>query len=324
MKRIAILLLSLSLLLAACPNTRRTTATPVPPTAVAPLKAPTPTPKPPTDIASTLATSGNLTMLGIALETTGLAAKLKEAGPFTLFAPTDQAFAQLEQTTLDDPKHFTEVLLHHVVAARVLTESVATSTTVTSLLGDNLRMHKNGNAFTIEDAQITLPAIHATNGLIYVVNRVLLPPLKSATVANPSTPATVADLLASDPRFGTLVTALRATGVYTELQGSGPITFFAPTQQAFASLPPPLVNSLFKGNDVWARILRYHIVPGKKLTAAGITSKQVEQTSEGSTVVLTQKGNTILVGDAKIIQTDIQAANGVIHVIDQVLVPPLD
>ncbi|MFN8492680.1 MAG: fasciclin domain-containing protein [Caldilineaceae bacterium] len=324
MKRIATLLLSLSLLLAACPGAPRATATPAPPTAVAPLKTPAPTPRPPTDMASTLATSGNLTMLGIALETTGLAAQLKGAGPFTLFAPTDQAFAQLEQTTLDDPKHFTEILLHHVVAARVLTESLTTSTTVTTLLGDSLSLHKNGKAFTIEDAQIALPAIHATNGLIYVVDKVLLPPLKSATLANASKPATIGDLLASDPRFATLVTALRATGVYTELQGAGPITFFAPTQQAFSTLPTPLVNSLFKGTGVWTRVLHYHIVPGKKLTAAGITSKQVEQTAEGSTLVITQKGNTILVGDAKIIQTDIQAANGVIHVIDQVLVPPLD
>ena len=102
------------------------------------------------------------------------------------------------------------------------------------------------------------------------------------------------------------------------------LTLIEPPEGCYPVLEALIVSKRVLADDVWARILRYHIVPGKKLTAAGITSKQVEQTDEGSTVVLTKKANTILVGDAKIIQTDIQAANGVIHVIDQVLVPPLD
>lgn len=324
MKRITSLLLILSWLLVACPSTQRATATPAPPTAVATIKAaPKPTQQP-TDIASTLTLTGNLTMLGVAVQTTGLAEKLKGSGPFTVFAPTDQAFAQLEQTNLDDPKHFTDILLHHIVAGRVLTESFTTSATITTLLGDKLNLHKEGKLFSVGDTQIALPAIHTTNGIIYAVNKVLVPPLKSSSTADTAKSATIGDLLASDPRFSTLVTALRATSVYTELQGSGPFTLFAPTQQAFANLPTPLVDNLFKGTKVWTRVLHYHIVSGKKLTGAGLTSKQIEQTVEGSTLVITLKGNTILVGDAKITQTDIQAANGVIHVIDRVLVPPLD
>ena len=324
MKRIASLLLMLSLLLAGCPNPTPTTPTPVSATPVATLKAPTPTPKP-TDLMSTMAAAGNLTTFVAGLQTVDLTEKLKSPGPFTIFAPTDQAFAALNQSTLDDPAHFFDVMLYHIAATRLLTTSLNTTVTVTTLLGEDVQIGKTGRVYQINDAELAMPPIQATNGLIYVINKVLLPTTQSsADVANASQLGTINQVLAADPRFGTLVDALKATGVYTDLQGAGPFTLFAPVNQAFSTLPTPLVDNLFKGTSVWTRVLHYHLVPGKKLLAAGFMSKQVEQTQEGSPVVITTKDKTIFVEAAKVIQTDIIASNGVIHVIDQVLVPPLD
>jgi len=207
----------------------------------------------------------------------------------------------------------------------VLTESLTTTATLATLQGENLSISKVGREISLNDAHLAMPPIQATNGLIYLIDKVLLPTTKSGTdSANGTKLGTITDVLATDPRFGTFVNALKATGVYTELQGTGPFTLFVPARQAFSTLPNSLVDSLFQGPGIWTRVLHYHIIPGKKLLAAGFLSKQVEQTQEGSSLVITMKDKTIFVGGAKITQTDIIATNGVIHVIDQVLVPPLD
>jgi uncharacterized surface protein with fasciclin (FAS1) repeats len=207
----------------------------------------------------------------------------------------------------------------------VLTESLTTTATVTTLQGEDVRISKDGREIIVNDAHLAMAPIQATNGIIYVIDKVLLPTAKSGTdTTNGAKLGTINEVLAADPRFGTLVNALKATGVYTELQGAGPFTLFAPARQAFSTLPNSLVDNLFEGTDIWTRVLHYHIIPGKKLLAAGFMGKQVEQTQEGSPLVITTKDKTILVEAAKVIQTDIIASNGVIHVIDKVLVPPLD
>ncbi|MCX6045649.1 MAG: fasciclin domain-containing protein [Chloroflexi bacterium] len=315
------ILLILSLLLAACSASGpRPTPTTAAPTVIATIAEPTPTLQP-MDVADTLAAAGDFATLVTALQVANLSESLKGSDPVTIFAPTDQAFAALAPGLLDNQDRLAEVLRYHIAATRVTSDSLTSGATVKTLLGNELKVSQEGKIIKVNDATIIATPIQATNGVIYVLDKVLLPPAK-ASAANSK--ATISEVLLTDERFSTLVDALKATGVYTELQGAGPFTLFAPEQDAFSNLPSPLVGSLFRGPEVWTRVLNYHVISGKKLLAADFTDQQVEQTLEGSTLVFSKQGATTLVGEAKIIQTDIQASNGVIHVIDKVLVPPLD
>ncbi len=217
----------------------------------------------------------------------------------------------------------------------------------TSLLGDDLTVSITDTVGTgtlgtevirINDATLIGSVIQATNGLIYVIDRVLQPTgVVTGTIANtPVVTGSVAsglpavalplitDLLATDPRFRTLVQALQATGVYTELQSAGPFMLLAPVDDAFAALPSPLADNVFAGTAVWMRILRFHIIPGKRQLAAEIENEQNERTQEGSDILFLRKEGALFANEAEVIAPDLEAANGIIYVIDTVLVPPLD
>lgn len=120
-------------------------------------------------------------------------------------------------------------------------------------------------------------------------------------------------------RFNTLVTALQAAGLVETLSGQGPFTVFAPTDEAFTKLPPGTVQELLKDIPKLKSVLTYHVVPGKK-TAAEVTKSMDLKTVEGHDIhVDTTRG--VMVENAHVVQTDIEADNGVIHVIDEVLIP---
>lgn len=149
-----------------------------------------------------------------------------------------------------------------------------------------------------------------------------------STTAAPTTsaPAAAGDIVAvasANPDFSTLVAAVKAAGLVETLQGPGPFTVFAPTNEAFAKLPAGLVDKLLlpENKDVLAKILTYHVVPGKVL-AADVKAGDVASV-EGSPITVAVDGSTVtLNGSAKVVATDVGASNGVIHVIDAVIVPP--
>jgi uncharacterized surface protein with fasciclin (FAS1) repeats len=143
------------------------------------------------------------------------------------------------------------------------------------------------------------------------------------TTAATDTPAATGDIVAvasANPDFSTLVAAVGAAGLVETLQGTGPFTVFAPTNDAFAALPAGLVDALLlpENKDTLVKILTYHVVPGKVM-AADVTAGQVATVEGGSLTITTDGG--VKVFDANVIATDVEASNGVIHVIDQVLVP---
>jgi uncharacterized surface protein with fasciclin (FAS1) repeats len=121
--------------------------------------------------------------------------------------------------------------------------------------------------------------------------------------------------------FSTLVTAIQAAGLADELKGAGPFTVFAPTDEAFAALPADTLDSLLADPDALAEILLYHVVSGETL-AADISDDQEVATLQGDSITFAIDGDTVTVNDATITATDIAASNGVIHVIDTVLMPP--
>jgi len=139
--------------------------------------------------------------------------------------------------------------------------------------------------------------------------------------ASASTAGTIVDVAAANPDFSTLVAAVKAAGLAETLSGAGPFTVFAPTNEAFAALPKGLVDKLLlpANKATLTKILTYHVVPGKVM-AADVKAGDVA-TVEGSKITLATTGG-VTVNGAKVTATDVNASNGVIHVIDQVLVPP--
>ena len=153
--------------------------------------------------------------------------------------------------------------------------------------------------------------------------------IRTATVAIAMTLAATAakaadivDTAASNGSFNTLVAAVKAAGLVGTLKGDGPYTVFAPTDEAFAKLPAGTVESLLKpeNKDKLVAVLTYHVVAGK-VTAADVVKLEKAKTVQGSPIKISVKGDTVMINEAKVVKTDIQCSNGVIHVIDSVILP---
>lgn len=129
----------------------------------------------------------------------------------------------------------------------------------------------------------------------------------------------IVDIATSNDSFETLVTALQTAGLVETLRGDGPFTVFAPTDEAFAKLPAGTVEALLQDKEKLTAVLTYHVVPGK-LMAADVAGAKSATTVQGGTLAI-DTSNGVKIGNAKVVTTDIEASNGVIHVIDTVLLP---
>ena len=135
--------------------------------------------------------------------------------------------------------------------------------------------------------------------------------------------STIVDIAVADGNFETLVAALQAAGLDEALAGDGPFTVFAPTDEAFAKLPEGTIEALLADTDTLTKILTYHVVPGKVM-ASDVVSLDSAETVAGMPLKIKVKDGKVKVGDAMVVTTDIRASNGVIHVIDSVLIPQGD
>jgi uncharacterized surface protein with fasciclin (FAS1) repeats len=131
--------------------------------------------------------------------------------------------------------------------------------------------------------------------------------------------ADIVDTAKSAGSFNTLVTAVQAAGLVDTLKGPGPYTVFAPTDEAFAKVPKDKLDALLKDKAALTKVLTYHVVPGK-IMAKDVKPGKVK-TVEGSSLTIAVNGGNVTVDNAKIVKTDVAADNGVIHVIDTVLMP---
>ena len=132
--------------------------------------------------------------------------------------------------------------------------------------------------------------------------------------------ADIVDTAVSAGNFTTLVTAVKAAGLVDTLKGAGPFTVFAPTDEAFAKLPAGTVEGLLKDPEKLEGILLYHVVSGKVM-ASDVVKMKSAKTAEGGSVKIHAMGGKVMVGNAEVVKTDIVCDNGVIHVIDTVLIP---
>ncbi|MCA9975571.1 MAG: fasciclin domain-containing protein [Anaerolineales bacterium] len=272
--------------------------------------------------------------LEAAIKAAGLADTLASAdNTFTVFAPTDDAFAALPAGTVEsllaDPQGaLTNVLLYHVVAGAKDSSAVLASSSLTTVYGTNLTVSvRDGKAY-VNDSQIIITDIQAKNGIIHVIDTVLVPPVSLPSVpmmdevSDKSSLPTIAEIAIADGRFNTLVAALSAAGLAETFLQPGIYTVFAPTDDAFAALPAGTVEALLADpQGLLTDILLYHVV-GDEVSRNQLATDDTVPTLEGSNLVVNRDGSNIIdISGAKLLITDIQASNGTIHVIDSVLIP---
>jgi transforming growth factor-beta-induced protein len=321
---IVMLLVAFTLVLAACGPAATPEPTAVPePTA---LPEPTAMPEPElADIVDTAVADGRFTTLVAAVQAAGLVDALKGEGPFTVFAPTDDAFAALPEGTVEEllkPENkqaLTDILLYHVVEGKVMAADVTGLESATTLLGQDIAIKVDMGSVYINDAKVIITDIETSNGVIHVIDAVILPATEAAEEAQ-----TIVEIAVADERFSTLVAAVTAAELVETLSGEGPFTVFAPTNDAFAALPAGTVESLLlpENKQALTDILLYHVVSGKVMAAdvVGLTSAP---TVLGKDLTITVRDGKVFLNDTvEVIITDIEASNGVIHVIDAVLLPP--
>ncbi len=314
MKHPLIIALLATLVLAACAPAA--TPTPVP----APTNTPMPTEAPKT-IVDVAVADGRFTTLVAAVQAAGLVETLSGEGPFTVFAPTDEAFAKLPAGTLDEllkpenKQQLTDILLYHVVPGKVMAADVVNLTEAETALGEKAMVKVEGGKVFINEAEVIITDVVASNGVIHVIDTVILPPAEEKSMD-------VVDIAAADGRFTTLVAAVQAAGLVETLKGEGPFTVFAPTDEAFAKLPAGTLDELLKpeNKQQLTDILLYHVIPGKVM-AASVTDGLIADSALGTSLFFKVDMGSAYVNEAKIVLTDIEASNGVIHVIDTVILP---
>jgi uncharacterized surface protein with fasciclin (FAS1) repeats len=271
---------------------------------------------------------GRFTTLVAALTAANLAETLSGEGPFTVFAPTDEAFAALPAGTveslLEDPSGaLTDILLYHVVEGSVMADTVVTLNSATTLSGEDVTITvTDGKVYLNDTIQVIINVFEASNGVIHVIDGVLLPPSDDMMEDEPKS---IVEIASEAGTFNTLVAALDAAGLAETLSGDGEFTVFAPTDDAFAALPEGTVESLLEDpTGALANILLYHVVEGAVMAETVVTLDSATTLLGEDVTISVEDGNVFLNGTVQVITTDIKASNGVIHVIDGVLLPPAD
>ncbi len=272
----------------------------------------------PANVVDVISGSADHTALTAAINAAGLVATLQGEGPFTVFAPTDAAFAALPEGTvealLDDPSgDLTGILLYHVVGSKVLSSALSNGMKAPTVYGDELTVSISGAGIFINDAMVTIADIETRNGIVHVIDAVLIPEAPR--------PATVVDIITGSADHQTLAAAVTAAGLVETLQGEGPFTVFAPTDAAFAALPEGTVAALLDdpSGDL-TDILLYHVVAAKAMSG-DLSDGQEIATVFGDNITVTINNGGVFINDSQVTVADLEAENGVVHVIDAVLLP---
>ena len=199
----------------------------------------------------------------------------------------------------------------------------------TALAGKSIKIKVDGDKVILNDnVNVIITDVEASNGVIHVVDAVLLPPSDEAMSGDAmSEKMDIVDTAVADGRFTTLVAAVQAADLVETLKSAGPFTVFAPTNDAFAALPAGTLDSLLlpENKQQLTDILLYHVVPGKVMAAdvIGLDGQSAETALAGKSIsIKVDAGKVILNDNVNVIITDIETSNGVIHVIDAVLLPP--
>ncbi|MEM8943744.1 MAG: fasciclin domain-containing protein [Planctomycetota bacterium] len=284
----------------------------------------------PADIVDTAVSAKGFSTLVAAAKAAGLVDTLKSKGPFTVFAPTDEAFAKLPAGTIEsllkpeNKDQLVNILTYHVVPGKVEAAHVVKLDSAQTVQGSNLPISVEHGKVMVGGVNVVKTDIGCSNGVIHVIDGVLMPPKMGEHSAAKPAPAAgdIVDVAVGAGSFKTLVAAVQAAGLVDTLKGDGPFTVFAPTDEAFGKLPSGTVETLLKpeNKQKLIDILTYHVVPGKVL-AADVVKINSAKTVQGSEIEVKINGGTVMIDNAKVLKTDIATSNGVIHVIDSVIMP---
>jgi transforming growth factor-beta-induced protein len=283
-----------------------------------------------TTIVDAALANGNFTTLVAALQATGLDVTLADtSSTFTVFAPTDDAFALLGEDTINallaDTDTLADILTYHVIVGEVNAEAAIASagSTVEMVNGDSIGLSLDGDNLLVNTSTVTITDIQTDNGIIHVIDAVLLPP---ADRGEPT--MNIVETAVAAGEFTTLVTALQAANLDTALADeSAMFTVFAPTDTAFALIGAETLNTLLENPDVLSNILLQHVVASEVSSVAAYTLNGLSaETLSGAMipVAINSMTDSLTFGGANIVMKDIYTTNGVIHVIDMVIVADVE
>lgn len=281
----------------------------------------------PTTIVDVAVENGSFTTLVAALQATGLDVTLSDTeSKFTVFAPTDDAFALLGQDTIDallaDTDRLSNILTYHVIAGEVNAETAIglAGETVAMVNEDFVGLSLDGNNLLVNTATVITTDIQTDNGIIHVIDAVLMPPTEQVEPT-----LNIVETAVGNGSFTTLVAALQATNLDSVLADESTMfTVFAPTDAAFALLGEETIATLLNNTDVLSSILLQHVVAGASVSSVDaytLNGTSVETAAMVSIpLVINSSTDMLTFGGANIVMKDIYTTNGVIHVIDAVVV----
>lgn len=269
------------------------------------------------NIVTTAVGAGQFNTLVAAVKAAGLADALSGPGPFTVFAPTDEAFKKLPAGTVESllkPENkdkLVAILKYHVVSGNVLAADVTKIPAAVTLGGQRIDIKAGKDGVMVDNAKVVKTDITTGNGVIHVIDTVIMPSGDNIVAT--------ADKAGS---FKTLITAVKAAGLDSTLSSEGPFTVFAPTDDAFKKLPAGTVEMLLKpeNKDTLAAVLKYHVVSGRVFSNDAVNAGKAA-TVQGDEIKITTAGSSVKINDATVAAADLDATNGVIHVIDTVILP---
>jgi len=282
-------------------------------------------PEGPGSIVEVATEAGTFATLLAAVDAAGLAGALSdESASLTVFAPTEEAFAALPEGTLDallaDPDALASILTYHVLGSAVTVSAAAelAGTTVETLNGGEVALTARGADLYVNEAKVVAYDIEASNGVIHVIDTVLLP-----VDLTPSA-LTIAEIAVADENFETLVAAATAADLVGTLSDpDASLTLFAPTDAAFDAMGAAAVQYLLDNPDKLSSTLLYHVA-GAPLTSIDATAAMGSSITmaNGDSAAISLGESGLMINGSNIVTTDIVAANGIIHVIDAVLQAP--
>jgi transforming growth factor-beta-induced protein len=274
----------------------------------------------PNDIVAVASGAGDFNTLIAAAKAAGLVGVLQSDGPLTVFAPTDAAFAKLPKGTVEtllkpeNKQALVEILTYHVVPGKLEAADVLKKKTLDTANGERAKIAMKNGKPTIAGVNIVATDVEASNGVIHVIDGVMMPEQRD-----------IVDVAVSTGKFKTLAAALGAADLVSTLKGKGPFTVLAPNDAAFAKLPAGTVEMLLlpENKGKLKEILLAHVVPGR-VYSDQVVKLKMAPTAGGFKAPIVVKDGKVSVGGANVIAVDIEASNGVIHVIDSVIVPVVE
>lgn len=290
-------------------------------------------------VASAEGDEPEFTVLLAAVEAAELTAALDETGPYTVFAPTDEAFAALldalgtdAETLLADTELLTSVLLYHVVPGTFFAEDVGELNEVsvaTAYWGSTIDITANEeDGVMVDNANVVATDIEASNGVVHVIDSVILPDEDEGALRDfPAGEDSIVDIASGSEDFATLTAAVLASEpAATYLTDASFATVFAPNEEAFAALLEALevsAEDLLADTETLTSVLSYHVVPWayRAEDVAALDGAYVGTLLPGYAIEISAGDDGVFADDSEVIAVDVEASNGIIHVIDNVLLP---